>query len=181
MDKRNGSVFTKGPAALISLVFASLLAFAFVFSLCGCSSDFESDEITKQAEDVASQAQELADTFSSIDYSKPSYVVVKDASTGEVVNEVTNQNKIEQAFSPLSGVNGLAGSSDASAEYVFELWQTETLKAGQDESDLEEIKALEVTTYKDSTTVTMEVCPINLKLDLAAQDGTVDALRQLAD
>lgn len=75
----------------------------------------------------------------------------------------------------------LAGSSDASAEYVFELWQTETLKAGQDESDLEEIKALEVTTYKDSTTVTMEVCPINLKLNLVAQDGTVDALRQLAD
>ena len=40
---------------------------------------------------------------------------------------------------------------------------------------------LEVTTYEGSSTVTIEVSIIGLRLDLAASDETVGALRALAE
>lgn len=137
-------------------------------------------EIAGRADDLADQALELADTLSGIDYGKTSRLVVRDAATDEVVREVTDQAEIEQAFEPLSGVNGLADAPDAAAEYVLELWQPETQKAGQDASDVQDVKVLEVTTYEGSSTVTIEVSIIGLRLDLAASEETVDALRALA-
>ena len=134
-------------------------------------------EIAGRADDLADQALELADTLSGIDYGKTSRLVVRDAATDEVVREVTDQAEIERAFEPLSGVNGLA---DAAAEYVLELWQPETQRAGQDASDVQDVKVLEVTTYEGSSAVTIEVSPIGLSLDLAASEEAVDALRALA-
>ena len=73
--------------------------------------------------------------------------------TGEVVRELTDQAQIEGAFESLSGENGLASEPEGDAEYAFELWQPETLKAGQDAADLDEVKVLEVTTYEGSPVV----------------------------
>ena len=137
-------------------------------------------ELASQADELASQALELADTLSGLDYGKSSRLVVRDAATGDVVREVTDQAEVEQAFEPLSGVNGLADEPEAAAEYVMELWQPETQKAGQDAGDLEDVKVLELTTYEGSSAVTIEVSLIGLTLNLAASDETVGALRGLA-
>ena len=158
---------------------AALLAAAVALPLTGCFGLPSPSDIADQAEDVASQAQELADTLSGVEWGKVSRLVVRDAQTGEVVRELTDQAQIEGAFEPLSGENGLATEPDADAEYVFELWQPETQKAGQDASDLDEVKVLEVTTYEGSPVVGLEVSPIGLRLYLTSQSAA-DALRALA-
>ena len=158
---------------------AALLAAAVALPLTGCFGLPSPSDIADQAEDVASQAQELADTLSGVEWGKVSRLVVRDAQTGEVVRELTDQAQIEGAFDPLSDENGLAAEPDAGAEYVFELWQPETQKAGQDASDLDEVKVLEVTTYEGSPVVGLEVSPIGLRLNLTSQSAA-DALRALA-
>lgn len=158
---------------------AALLAATIALPLAGCFGLPGPDEIASQAEDFASQAQELADTLSNIDWGKVSCLVVRDAQTGEVVRELTDQDEIEGAFDPLSDESGLAAEPDADAEYVFELWQPETQRLGQDAADLDEVKVLEVTTYEGSPVVGIEVSPIGLKLHLTSQ-AAADALRALA-
>ena len=106
-------------------------------------------------------------------------LVVRDAQTGEVIREVTDQTEIEDAFEPLSEESGVATGPDADAEYVFELWEPETQKLGQSADDLKEYKGLEVTTYKGSPVVGLEVSPIGLRLHLTSQ-AAADALRALA-
>ena len=90
-----------------------------------------------------------------------------------------DQAEIENAFEPFSEENGLATKPDEPAEYIFELWEPETQKLGQSADDLEEYKALEVTTYEGSPVVGLEVSPIGLKLYLTSQVAA-DALRALA-
>lgn len=193
MSRCVNEAFGKGSKVPAVLVSAALAAVA-VFSLSGCSGVFgvdgfaqraedaamEAQELARQAEHVAVEAQQAADALSIIDYSKTSRLVVKDASTDEVVREITDQGEIERAFEPLSGTNGLASAPNESAQYILELWQPETLKAGQGESDLQEVKALEATVYEASSVVTLNVPPIGLVLHLDPQDGTADALRALA-
>ena len=166
---------------------AALLAAAVTLPLSGClglpSPDDLVDQaegLASQAEDLASRAQELADTFSNIEWGKVSRLVVKDAKTGKVVREVTDQAEIEHAFEPLSGENSLAEEPDAHAEYIFELWQPETQKLGQSADDLEEVKACEVTTYEGSPIVTIEIGHIDLRISMSSQD-TADSLRALAE
>lgn len=158
---------------------AALLAAAVALPLTGCFGLPSPSDIADQAEDVASQAQELADTLSGVEWGKVSRLVVRDAQTGEVVRELTDQDTIEGTFDPLSDENGLATEPDAGAEYAFELWQPETQKAGQDASDLDEVKVLEVTTYEGSPVVGLEVSPIGLRLYLTSQ-AAADSLRALA-
>ena len=124
-------------------------------------------------------AQELAEALSGVEWGKVSRLVVRDAESGEVVREVTDQAEIERAFEPLSEENGLAAEPDEPAEYVFELWQPETQRLGQDAADLDEVKACEVTTYEGSPVVTVEVSPIGLRLHVSSQ-AAADALRLLA-
>ena len=138
--------------------------------LTGCFGLPSPSDIADKAEDVASQAQELADTLSGVEWGKVSRLVVR---------ELTDQDTIEGAFDPLSDENGLAAEPDAGAEYAFELWQPETQKAGQDASDLDEAKVLEVTTYEGSPVVGLEVSPIGLRLYLTSQ-AAADSLRALA-
>ena len=159
---------------------AALLAAALAWPLAGCFALPGADGIADQAQELASQAEELADTLSSVEWGKLSRLVARDAATGEVVREVTDQDQIEQAFEPLSGASGLAPTPDEPAEYVFELWQPETQKAGQGADDLDEVKVLEATTYQGSSVVTLEVSPIGLKLDLAPAGDAAAALRALA-
>ena len=158
---------------------AALLAATIALPLTGCFGLPGPDDIADQAEEVASQAQELADTLSDVDWGKVSRLVVRDAQTGEVIREVTDQAEIEDAFEPFSEENGLATEPDEPAEYVFELWEPETQKLGQSADDLEEYKGLEVTTYEGSPIVGIEVSPIGLKLYLTSQ-AAADALRALA-
>ena len=132
---------------------AALLAATVALPLAGCFGLPGLDDVADQAEDFASQAQELADTLSDVDWGKVSRLVVRDARTGEVVRELTDQDQIEGAFEPLSDESGLAAEPGADAEYVFELWQPGTQKAGQDAADLDEVKVLEVTTYEGSPAV----------------------------
>ena len=158
---------------------AALLAAAVALPLTGCFGLPSPSDIADQAEDVASQAQELADTLSGVEWGKVSRLVVRDAQTGEVVRELTDQDQIESAFDPLSDENGLAAEPDAGAEYAFELWQPETQKLGQSAADLDEVKVLEVTTYEGSPVVGLEVSPIGLRLYLTSQ-AAADSLRALA-
>ena len=160
-------------------VIATLLAASVALPLAGCFGLPGLGDVADQAEDFASQAQELADTLSNVDWGKVSRLVVRDAQTGEVIREVTDQTEIEDAFDPLSDENGLATEPDADAEYIFELWQPETQKLGQSADDLEEYKGLEVTTYEGSPVVGLEVSPIGLRLHLTSR-AAADSLRALA-
>lgn len=159
---------------------ALLAALAASLTLPGCFGLPVVSDVVDQAESLASSAQDAADALSSIDFTKESRLVVKDAATGEVLRELTDQAEIEQAISTLSGANGLAGTPDAPAEYVLELWQPETVKLGRGEGSTDEVKVLELTTYQGSSVVTLEVSPIGLSLNLDAAEGAADSLRALA-
>ena len=158
---------------------AALLAATIALPLVGCFGLPGLDDVAGQAEEVASQAQELADTLSGVDWGKVCRLVVRDAQTGEVVRELTDQTEIEGAFEPFSEESGIATEPEERAEYVFELWEPETQKLGQSADDLEEYKGLEVTTYEGSPVVGLEVSPIGLRLHLTSQTAA-DALRALA-
>ena len=158
---------------------AALLAATIALPLAGCFGLPGLDDVAGQAEEVASQAQELADTLSGVDWGKVCRLVVRDAQTGEVVRELTDQTEIEGAFEPFSEESGIATEPEERAEYVFELWEPETQRLGQSADDLEEYKGLEVTTYEGSPVVGLEVSPIGLRLHLTSQTAA-DALRALA-
>ena len=160
-------------------VLAALLVATMVLPLTGCFGMPSPSDIANKAEDFASQTQELADTLSNVDWGKVCRLVVRDAQTGEVIREVTDQTEIESAFEPFSGEGSIAAEPEEPAEYVFELWEPETQKLGQSADDLKEYKGLEVTTYEDSPVVGLEVSPIGLKLYLTSQ-AAADALRALA-
>lgn len=154
------------------------ISVALTLLLTGCFASRAADDFAEAATQFADQMQDLADTLSGIE-NKVSRLVVRDGETEEVICEVTDETSIEEAFSFLSGVNGLADAPDQPAEYIFELWQPETQKMGQSVDDLEEINALIVTTYRDSSTVTIEIPFLGLTLHLASASQAADALRAL--
>lgn len=187
MKNRRKGISSTSPKATARLALAALLAAALALPLAGCFGIPDPDEIAgktkeaaSQAEELASQAQELAGTLSSVEWGKVSRLVVKDASSGEVVREVTDQGEIEQAFAPLSDENGLASAPEEPAECLFELWEPKTIKAGQDASDAKEYKGLEATIYEGSPVVTLEMSPIGLRLHISSQ-AAADSLRGLAE
>ena len=180
MKNRRKGISSTSPKATARLALAALLAAALALPLAGCFGIPDPDEIAGKAEEVASQAEELAGTLSSVEWGKVSRLVVKDASSGEVVREVTDQGEIEQAFAPLSDENSLASAPEEPAEYIFELWEPETIKAGQDASDTKEYKGLEATIYEGSPVVTLEMSPIGLRLHISSQ-AAADSLRGLAE
>ena len=117
---------------------AALLAATIALPLAGCFGLPGLDDVADQAEDFASQAQELADTLSNVDWGKVCRLVVKDAQTGKVIREVTDQTEIEDAFEPFSEESGIATEPDADAEYVFEQWEPETQNLWHSADDLDE-------------------------------------------
>ena len=187
MKNRRKGISSTSPKATARLALAALLATALALPLAGCFGIPDPDEIAgkaeeaaSQAEEFASQAQELAGTLSNVEWGKVSRLVVKDAASGEVVREVTDQGEIEQAFAPLSYENGLASTPEEPVECIFELWEPETIKAGQDASDVKEYKGLEATTYEGSPVVTLEMSSIGLRLHISSQ-AAADSLRGLAE
>lgn len=186
MNRQRTETFAPSLKTRARLALTGVLAAALALPLGGCFGVPSADEIAgtanevaSQAGELASQAQELAGALSNVEWGKVSRLVVKDAASGEVVREVTDQGAIEQAFAPLSSENGLATAPEEPAEYTFELWEPETIKAGQDASDVKEYKGLEATTYEGSPVVTIEVSPIGLKLHISSQ-AAADSLRALA-
>ena len=116
-------------------------------------------------------------------------VVVRDASTGEELKTVTDQDAIATAFRAFSGTWGLAGkrdTKDLAPEYEFELWQKETVKLGQSEDRVAEVQAATITTYAGSDIITVglgkgEALGGALSVNLTAPDATsLDTLRSLA-
>ena len=77
---------------------AALLAATVALPLAGCFGLPGLDDVADQAEDFASQAQELADTLSDVDWGKVSRLVVRDAQTGEVVRELTDRSPTRTAW-----------------------------------------------------------------------------------
>lgn len=162
---------------------AIALAAALSFSLAGCFGLGEKDEdstgLTDMLTDMAENATEVARELESIDWSKTVRAVVYDAD-GSQVAEITDQAQIDEIFSPLSQVNGLAPTPDAEREYVVEIWEPETIKLGQSADDVGEYKGLEVVTYEGSDVVTLTVVPISLSINLSSEGGVADAIRALA-
>ena len=158
----------------ITLFFAAVLT----LPLSGCFGVPSVNNVMDKTEEIISQAQDLAGALSNVEWGKVSRLVIKDASTGEVVREITDQVEIKQAFEPLSEVNGLTVEPETEPEYLLELWQPETQKIGQASNSLGEVLALEVTTYKDSPTLKLAITPIGMELYLASQTSA-DALRAL--
>lgn len=162
---------------------AIALAAALSFSLAGCFGLGEKDEdstgLTDMLTDMAENATEIARELESIDWSKTVRAVVYDAD-GSQVAEITDQAQIDEIFSPLSQVNGLAPTPDAEREYVVEIWEPETIRLGQSADDVGEYKGLEVVTYEGSDVVTLTVVPISLSINLSSEGGVADAIRALA-
>lgn len=162
---------------------ALILAATLSFSLAGCFGLGDKNEgstgLTDMLMDMAENATEIARELESIDWSKTVRAVVYDAD-GEQVAEITDQAQIDEIFSPLSQVNGLAPTPDAEREYVVEIWEPETIKLGQSADDVGEYKGLEVVTYKDSDVVTLTVVPVSLSINLSSEGGVADAIRALA-
>ena len=162
---------------------AIALAAALSLSLAGCFGLGEKDEdstgLTDMLTDMAENATEVARELESIDWSKTVRAVVYDAD-GSQVAEITDQAQIDEIFSPLSQVNGLAPTPDAEREYVVEIWEPETIRLGQSADDVGEYKGLEVVTYEGSDVVTLTVVPISLSINLSSEGGVADAIRALA-
>ena len=161
-----------------------VIAAALSFSLAGCFGLGEKNEdstgLTDMLTDLAENATEIARELESIDWSKTVRAVVYDAD-GTQVAEITDQAQIDEIFSPLSQVNGLAPTPDAEREYVVEIWEPETIKLGQSADDVGEYKGLEVVTYEGSDVVTLTVVPISLSINLSSEGGVADAIRALAN
>lgn len=162
---------------------ALILAAALSFSLAGCfglgDKSEDSTGLTNMLTDMAENAAEIARELEGIDWSKTVRAVVYDAD-GTQVAEITDQTQIDEIFSPLSQVNGLAPTPDAEREYVVEIWEPETVKLGQSADDVGEYKGLEVVTYEGSDVVTLTVVPISLSINLSSEGGVADAIRALS-
>ena len=120
--------------ALILAAGAVLLAYRMLWP---SDKSEDSTGLTDMLTDIAENATEIARELESIDWSKTVRAVVYDAD-GEQVAEITDQAQIDEIFSPLSQVNGLAPTPDAEREYVVEIWEPETVKLGQSADDVGE-------------------------------------------
>ena len=96
-----GEKNVEGRFMRIRTAIAALLAATVALPLAGCFGLPGLDDVAGQAEGFASQAQELADTLSDVDWGKVSRLVVRDARTGEVVRETRSRMSIG-ARSPAS-------------------------------------------------------------------------------
>lgn len=176
---------------LIALFITPLLAATLLLS--GCSINFTLnddtvndavDSATETADNLANAGEEAADAaemLAGIEFEKATRIVVCDPKTGKTIKEITDQTAIEEALMPLSQENSIAVTPDAPEEYIFELWQPETIKLGQDESDVSEEKVIEITTYKNSDTIRVSMTVLgDISLSMTSAN-TAEALRNLAE
>lgn len=167
----------------VRIIAAGALAATLTLPLSGCFGIFgdTADSPVDSLTNLVENAVEAADQLQDIEWDKLSRAVVRDAATGDVVAEVTDQPTIEAAFASFSSENGLTSKPENAEEYLIEVWQPTTVKLGEDAADAEEIQILEAITYRDSNVVTLTVTPLDLTLHLDTSAGTADALRALAE
>lgn len=165
-----------------NIITTGVLALALALPVSGCFGlgNTESDNFTDSLLDMAEDATKIAEDLQDVEWGKLSRAVVRNAATGDVVAEITDQPTIEAAFEPLSKVNGIAPKPEEPEEYIIEVWQPSTIKLGEDSSDTYEIQALEVITHEGSEVVTLTVSPISLTINLVSTEDTTSALRVLA-
>ena len=107
--------------------------------------------------------------------------VVCDPQTGNILTEITDQAAVEKALAPLSQENTIARTPNSPEEYLFEMWQPETIKAGQDASEISDEKVLEIITYQNSDTITVSMVALGgISLSMDTPDGA-KALRELVE
>jgi len=171
-----------------ALLITPLLAATFLLSGCSVNFTLNEDSVndavdsaTEAADSLANAAEDSADAAEMLaGIEKATRIVVCDPETGKTIKEITDQTAIEEALMPLSQENSIAITPDAPKEYIFELWQPETIKLGQDESDVSEEKVIEITTYKNSDTIRVSMTVLgNISLSLTSADSA-EALRNLA-
>lgn len=153
----------------------TLMIFPFLIAallLSGCSPASSLDENT-----IADAAEVLA----GLDFTKTARLVVCDPQTGNILTEITDQSAVERALAPLSQENAIARTPNSPEEYLFEMWQPETIKAGQDASEISDEKVLEITTYQNSDTITVSMVALGgISLSMDTPDGA-KALRELVE
>lgn len=164
--------------ATLALIAALALPLAGCFGLG--EKDAGSTDLSDSLVDMAENATEIARTLGDIDWDQTNRAVIRDAATDKQLAEITDQAQIDEIFSPLSQVNGIAPTPNAPEEYVVEIWQPETIKLGQTEDDVSEYKSVEVVVYEGTNVVTLTVVPISLSINLASEGGVADAIRALA-
>lgn len=174
-----------------ALLITPLLAATFLLSGCSVNFTLNEDSVndavdsaTEAADSLANAAEDSADAaemLAGIEFEKATRIVVCDPKTGKTIKEITDQTAIEKALMPLSQENSIAVTPDAPEEYIFELWQPETIKLSQDESDVSEEKVLEITTYENSDTIRISMTVLgNISFSMTSADSA-EALRNLAE
>ena len=140
------------------------------------------DALTQFGEDLG---QAIADgNLSAISAEKFTRIIVRDATTGEELAEVSDKDTIDTAFAGFSDVSAdaISASSDSlSPEYELELWQKLTVKLGESPDRVADVRAGSITTYQGSDVVTLKVGEGKLlSVDVTVPAETAEALRALA-
>lgn len=173
------------------LLIVPLLAACLFLSGCTGALSLDEDSIQDAANTAAETATNLADSaedaadaaemLAGLEFDNTSRVVVLDAKTGKTIKEITDQTAIVEALSPLSQENSIALTPDSPKEYIFEFWGPETVKAGQDPSDVSDVKLLEITTYQGSDAITINMVVLGgISLSMTPPDGA-ESLRNLVN
>lgn len=156
-------------------------AFLLLLSLSGCAvvddaaqeaSDSVAqtvDELNRGIEGVGEDVQEMTDTlngaFETVQdaealfgeaLGKGSRVEVYDAG-GEHVATVEDAQAVAAVASHLNSIQLVSSHPDGAAEYRFEFYQDETIKAGQDASDVQQLHVCTIETYEASDVVTLSI------------------------
>lgn len=173
------------------LLIVPLLAACLFLSGCTGALSLDEDSIKDAANTAAETATNLADSaedatdaaemLAGLEFDNTSRVVVLDAKTGKTIKEITDQTAIVEALSPLSQENSITLTPDSPKEYIFEFWGPETVKAGQDPSDVSDVKLLEITTYQGSDAITINMVVLGgISLSMTPPDGA-ESLRNLVN
>ena len=175
----------------ITLMIFPFLIAALLLSGCSPASSLDENTVADAADSAAEAANSLADSteqaadaaevLAGLDFTKTARLVVCDPQTGNILTEITDQTAVEKALAPLSQENAIARTPNSPEEYLFEMWQPDTIKAGQDASEISDEKVLEITTYQNSDTITVSMVALGgISLSMDTPDGA-KALRELVE
>lgn len=150
------------------------------------------DELNRGIEGVGEDVQEMADTlngaFETVQdaealfgeaLGKGSRVEVYDA-RGERVATVEDARAVAAVASHLSSIQLVSSHPDGAVEYRFEFYQDETIKAGQDASDVQQLHVCTIETYESSDVVTLSIPALDFPVDLRCSSEFTESLRALA-
>lgn len=171
----------------ITLMIFPFLIAALLLSGCSPVSSLDENTIADAADsaaeaanslaDSAEQAADAAEVLAGLDFTKTARLVVCDPQTGNILTEITDQAAVEKALAPLSQENTIARTPNSPEEYLFEMWQPETIKA----SEISDEKVLEIITYQNSDTITVSMVALGgISLSMDTPDGA-KALRELVE